>query len=515
MTAGRAAEPARVLVVNDLEASRFVASSWLRRNGHDAIEAATGGEALALLASTEVDVVLLDVRLPDMDGFDVTERIKADPRTSSVPVILISAAYVEPGDKIAGLTRGADAYLTEPVEPGELIANVEAALRYHRARALAEHLADQLTELTTATLAINAAPTFDELVAAAATGAAAVLDCAATAVVVTPAGAVRAADCRDGQAVLRTDTSGLLDRATTSVRGAHGDGRIATVDQDPPVVVALARAKPGKPPICIAVDPAAASGPDDRNLLLQLAQATALAANALRTITEEHNLALTLQRSLLPAALPDRPDLPMTARYVPAAVNAEIGGDFYEVAELDDKVLVAIGDVCGHSVQAATIMGAARHALRAYALEGHSPAMILRRLDVMLQRFHPIEGMTTMCVVLIDPRAGTMAVANAGHIPPLVVDEHGGRYLDVWGPLLGLGMPRPEATEFPLPPGTTVLLTTDGLVERSNVDLDEGMANLKAAVAHTDDLDELCDRVLAKYGQGQQDDIALLVLRRT
>ncbi|WP_424186255.1 SpoIIE family protein phosphatase [Actinokineospora sp. G85] len=95
-------------------------------------------------------------------------------------------------------------------------------------------------------------------------------------------------------------------------------------------------------------------------------------------------------------------------------------------------------------------MGAARH-----ALEGHS-AMILRRLDVMLHRFHPVEGLTTMCVVLIDPEAGTMAVSNAGHIPPPVVDEHGGRYLD-----------------------------------------------------------ELCDRVLAKYGQGQQDDIALLVPRRT
>ena len=185
---------AHVLVVDDLEASRFIASSWLRRSGHTVIEATTAAEALSALAAHPVDLVLLDVHLPDMSGFDVTERIKADPRTSSIPVVLISAMHIEPEDKISGLRRGADAYLVEPLDPGELIANVEAALRYHRARALAEHLADRLKRLTTATLTINAAATFDALAQAAAAGAADVLDTETTAVLVTPSGAVRAAE---------------------------------------------------------------------------------------------------------------------------------------------------------------------------------------------------------------------------------------------------------------------------------------------------------------------------------
>jgi len=110
--------------------------------------------------------------------------------------------------------------------------------------------------------------------------------------------------------------------------------------------------------------------------------------------------------------------------------------------------------------------------------------------------------------------AGTMLVANAGHVPALVADDQGARYLDVKGPLLGIGLKRPEATEVALPVGTTVLLTTDGLVERSGVDLDDGMEMLRSSVSHTDDMDELSDRLLAEFGTGKQDDIALVLLRR-
>jgi len=395
------ARAARVLVVDDLEASRFIASSWLRRNGHVVTEAPNGVEALAALAVRQFDLVLLDVNLPDMSGFDVTERIKADPRTSSIPVVLISATYIEPEDKITGLKRGADAYLAEPLDPGELLANVEAALRYHRARARAEYLADRLTRLTTATLTINAATTFDALVEASAVGAADVLDTDATAVLIAPSGAVRVALAGAGlpTARLRSESAGL-DLWMSAASPAAGV-KIASSDETPwyramPALAAFARSKPTRPPLCIAVDPAAASADDDRNLLVQLAQATALAAEGLRAFEEEHSLALTLQRSLLPRALPHLPDLPMTARYVPASSNAEIGGDFYDVIELDGPVLIAIGDVCGHSIQAATIMGEVRHALRAYAIEGHSPAEILRRLDALLERFHPLSGLTTM-----------------------------------------------------------------------------------------------------------------------
>ncbi|ANZ40246.1 hypothetical protein BBK82_33655 [Lentzea guizhouensis] len=284
--------------------------------------------------------------------------------------------------------------------------------------------------------------------------------------------------------------------------------------QRDPVVIALARTKPRRPPICIAVAPESAADDDDQNLLRQLAQATALAAEGLHTFAEEHSLALTLQRSLLPRTLPHHPELPMTARYVPASSNAEIGGDFYDVIELDGRMLIAIGDVCGHSIQAATVMAEVRHTFRAYAVEGHRSAEILRRVDTLLERFHPSGGLTTMCLLEVDLAAGTMSVANAGHVPPLIIDASGAAYANVKGPLLGINLARPEATELPLPRDTTVLLTTDGLVERPGVDLDEGMEKLRAAVSHTADMDELADRLLAELGQGKQDDIALLLLRR-
>ncbi|SEQ91053.1 Response regulator receiver domain-containing protein [Lentzea xinjiangensis] len=505
--------PARVLVVDDLEASRFIASSWLRRSGHTVVEATTAAEALTALETESFDLVLLDVHLPDMSGYDVTERIKADPRTSSIPVVMLSATYIEPEDKVTGLLRGADAYLTEPVDPGELLANVEAALRYHRARALAEHLAARLTRLTTATFAINAAMTFDALAEAAAIGAADVLDADATAALVSPSGVVCLATANARQANRPRPDIGEVERWMSLLNPGVG----VTVVEEVPwarVTAALARTKPRRSPICIAVAPESVTSDGDRNLLRQLAQATALAAEGLHTFAEEHSLALTLQRSLLPRTLPHEPELPMTARYVPASSNAEIGGDFYDVIELDGRMLIAIGDVCGHSIEAATIMAEVRHTLRAYAVEGHRPAEILRRVDTLLERFHPTGGLTTMCLLLVDLEAGTMAVANAGHVPPLVIDDRGARYAEVKGPLLGVGLDRPEATELPLPRGTTVLLATDGLVERRGIDLDEGMEKLRAAVSHTDDMDELADRLLAELGQGKQDDIALLLLRR-
>ncbi|QFZ18265.1 fused response regulator/phosphatase [Saccharothrix syringae] len=502
---------ARLLVVDDTAASRYVRVSWLRRGGHEVTEAVTGGQALDLLARQEFDLVVLDVDLPDMTGFEVAERIKGDPRTAAVPVVHVSAAFRAAEDRITGLNRGADAYLTEPLEPGELLATVEAALRYYRARALAERLADRLAKLTAATLRINAAGTFDELVAAAAEGTATVLGAPATVLVTNPDGALLVGRAEPGAA------TGLRREAGHLLQGVPPD--TATLADPPwepggPAFVVVARGNPRRPPIRVAVAPDAVATDEDRNLLRQLAQAVALTTEGLRAYAEEHNLALTLQRSLLPRRLPSLPALPMAARYAPASAHAEIGGDFYEVTELDDRLLIAIGDVTGHSLHAATIMGEVRHALRAYAVDGTDPAEILRRTDAMVRKFHSTTGLTTMCLILVDPASETAVVANAGHIPPLLADASGTRYLDVRGPLLGIGLPRPPASEVVLPVGGLVLLTTDGLVEHSGADLDEGMELLRSAVSHDDDMDELCDRLLAEFGQDKKDDIALLAFRR-
>lgn len=509
--------PAHILVVDDLEASRYITASWLRRSGHTVTEAVTGAQALRVLGEQDVDLVMLDVRLPDINGYEVCERIKADPRTSAIPVIHVSATYVETDDRTAGLNRGADAYLTEPVDPGELLATVEVSLRLYRARRLAERLAERLTRLTAATLRINAAGTFGDLAATAAVGAAEVLGAPATVMVKSADGTICVAESGDGGA--EAATRSLASSAIREVAASSDHADLAVVTDFPgregvPTAVALARGKPRRAPVCIAVEAAAVTADQDRNLLLQLARTTALATDALRTFAEEHDLALALQRGMLPQSLPADTGLPMSVRYVPASATAEIGGDFYEVTELDGRLLVAIGDVCGHSIAAAAIMGEVRHALRAYAVEGHDPVGILTRLDRMLERFHPLRGLTTVCLLLVDLAAGTMAVANAGHVPPLVADASGTRYLEVAGPLLGIGLPHPPASVVPLPPGTLVVLTTDGLVEHAGVDLDEGMELLRAAVSWDDDREELCDRLIDRFGRGKRDDIALLVFRR-
>jgi len=142
---------ARVLLVDDDEAKRYLMSTWLRRAGHTVIEAGTGREALEQARSA--DLVLLDVNLPDMIGYDVCRQIKADPATAAIPVIQISATAVQVADRARGLTQGADAYLGDPNEPE----------RYSRARQRAERTAALLTALTGVALDINAAETFDGL----------------------------------------------------------------------------------------------------------------------------------------------------------------------------------------------------------------------------------------------------------------------------------------------------------------------------------------------------------------
>jgi CheY-like chemotaxis protein/serine/threonine protein phosphatase PrpC len=510
---------ASILVVDDLEASRYLTSSWLRRNGYRVTEASTGRDALAALAAEALDLVLLDVNLPDMSGFDVCERVKGDPRTAAMPVIHISATAIEVEDRTTGLDRGADGYLVEPVDPGELVATVEAALRYYRARLRAERLALRLGRLTRATLAMNSARTFDDVLTAAAAGAATIFEGPASVLSSSHRGLVRsaAADGPGETPVVRAGTLRALEDVTKAVIEAHPGTEASSAhlitSPDGTSTIALAHANPSRVPVAITVEPGAIRSEDDRNLLVQLGQATALACEAMRTLTEEHQLALTLQRSLLPRELPVRPGLDMSARYAPASANAEIGGDFYEVSDVGGRLLIAVGDVVGHSLEAAGVMGEVRHALRAYAVEGHGPVEILERLDAMLRHYHP-RGLTTVSLVALDPVSGAAEIANAGHIPPLLADASGARYLDIAGPLLGVGLPRPPATTLTLEPGTLLLLVTDGLVERRGSTVDDGMELLRTAVACDADLESLCDTLLARFGAAAEDDIALLALRR-
>ncbi|RJQ75187.1 fused response regulator/phosphatase [Pseudonocardiaceae bacterium YIM PH 21723] len=504
-----------------MQAGRYLTASWLRRNGHQVFEAATGAEGLAALRQNEIDVVMLDVHLPDMSGYEVCERIKADPHTEAVPVIHTSAVAIDAHDRTQGLTRGADGYLTEPINPDELIATVEAVLRYYRARQATQQLANRLALLTEATMAINTASTFDDLLAAAAEGASRVLGGSATALALTSRGRVRAATVEEpGEPVVRhTLPRQLFERLTTQVLGDESHVIVPAIPElgwrrHSPSTVVVVQGRTSRPATCIAVESDRVVSDDDRGLLLQLGQATALACEGLLAFAQEHQLAITLQRSLLPRSLPKLPALEIAARYVPASTHAEIGGDFYEVTELGDRLLIAVGDVTGHSIDAATVMGEIRHALRAYAVEGHDLVGILERLDTLILRFHP-QWLTTASLVLLNPETGEMQVANAGHLPMLLTDAEGSRYLEIRGPLLGVGLRRPPVTRLELPVGTTCLLITDGLVERRGEDLDTGLERLRSRVQLSPEPDALCDQLLEDLGGDTEDDVALLAFRRT
>lgn len=234
----------------------------------------------------------------------------------------------------------------------------------------------------------------------------------------------------------------------------------------------------------------------------------------------EHRVVETLQRSLLPDRLPDIPDVRAVARYVPAATEVEIGGDWYDVIPLrDGRVGLGVGDVAGHGVAAAAAMGQVRMAFRAYLLEGSAPKEILERLNALFHELLP-GSMATLVCALLDPESGTLTVARAGHPPPLVRGPDGEvAYLEGGqGPPLGVApmMTYGEAASG-LPHGATVLLYTDGLIERRRESLDAGLTRLSDAVAAAPpDLDAACDEIIARLlgAKGVADDVALLAIRR-
>ncbi|WP_411104874.1 PP2C family protein-serine/threonine phosphatase [Streptomyces sp. cmx-4-9] len=229
---------------------------------------------------------------------------------------------------------------------------------------------------------------------------------------------------------------------------------------------------------------------------------------------QEHELALALQRTFLPADLPTSPGVELAVRYLPATSMTEIGGDFYEAVTTPHGLLLAVGDVVGHSLQAAMVMGGIRHALRAYAALGHPPHLLLRHLDHLLGLHH--RGWTaTVCIVLVEPGNDRIQIANAGHLPPLLLSPGADpRYLTEHGPLLGLGLAHPEAVSHPVKPGSRLLMVTDGLIETRDSDLRDRQAALAAtAAAGPEEPEALCAALVEAFGTEPEDDIIVFATR--
>jgi PAS domain S-box-containing protein len=260
--------------------------------------------------------------------------------------------------------------------------------------------------------------------------------------------------------------------------------------------------------------------PEDMHLLRLAADRVGLAVDHARVYEREHRIAETLQRSLLPDRLPQLPGLAVAARYRPAAAEAEVGGDWFDVLPIPGGgVGLVMGDVAGKGLAAASMVGRLRSALRAYALEGHAPSRVLEQLNRLIWTEADESQMATLIYLVVDPGEGEIRWVNAGHMPPLLLVNGSGPSFLHGGSSVPLGvLPFPEFEEVsvPMDPGALVVLYTDGLVERAGENIDSGMDRLAGVVSESPtEPEQLCDRVLSELVPrgGAADDVALLTLR--
>ncbi|MGW2615604.1 ATP-binding SpoIIE family protein phosphatase [Streptomyces sp. NPDC001500] len=283
--------------------------------------------------------------------------------------------------------------------------------------------------------------------------------------------------------------------------------------------------------------------PDERSVLTTVARMLAQALTRAGAAETQRELTDGLQRSMLPTLGPEIPGLTLAARYIPTGGGLQVGGDWYDMIPLPGgasrakrgggRFALVIGDVQGHDVRAAGLMGQLRIALRAYAAEGHRPDAVLSRASGFLHGL--ADGgadlrFATCLYVEVDPATGVLEAARAGHLDPAVRMADGTVLVRATAGGLPLGID-PDAdyptTRLVLEPGETLMLCTDGLLETGGHDLDTGWQRVRKTLeAHEGDLEELADALVqavhgpsshhttGRLADRREDDIALLLLCR-
>ena len=256
----------------------------------------------------------------------------------------------------------------------------------------------------------------------------------------------------------------------------------------------------------------------ERTLVLSLADQCAQSVERARLYEREHRIALTLQQSVLPDDLPPLEHVELAGRYLPGAKEGQVGGDWYDVLELPSGAIAAVvGDVVGKGIPAASAMAQLRNALRAFAQEGFKPSTILGRVNRLARSAG--FSFATLIYLVLDPQTGWCRFASAGHLPPLVVRDDGRAWFVEGGRSLPIGVADDTVyrqTAVELEPGWTVLLFTDGLIERRGESLDEGLARLQELARQSGPwpdqlLAAVTEGMLPTEGPG--DDVAMLALR--
>jgi anti-sigma regulatory factor (Ser/Thr protein kinase) len=262
-------------------------------------------------------------------------------------------------------------------------------------------------------------------------------------------------------------------------------------------------------------------GPPAPELAEELARRASIAVENARLFARQRTVSETLQQSLLPERLPEIPGLVTAARYLPGGPDVDVGGDWYDVIQLPGGGIgLALGDVVGRGERAAALMGQLRNAVRAYAFEGRSPAQVVDRVNGLLLDVGS-EHMATLVFGVLDTETGQFCFVNAGHPPPLLVEAPGVAHFLEGGngpPVGALDAATYRETCTTLPPGTTLLLYTDGLVEDRETPLEEGLDRLRgSASAALGELESFCSHVIkGVIGESPcDDDVALLAVQLT
>ncbi|MFD7325734.1 SpoIIE family protein phosphatase [Streptomyces sp. NPDC059875] len=255
---------------------------------------------------------------------------------------------------------------------------------------------------------------------------------------------------------------------------------------------------------------------EDLSLAGELASRAALCLDNARLYSRVQDIALTLQRALLPTAPAAGPYVRIAHRYLPGSHISEVGGDWYDVIELPGgRVALVVGDVVGHGVPAAAAMGRLRITAKTLARQNLEPDAVLTELDVCA-RESGIE-LATCLYIRYDPATGLARIANAGHPPPLVRAPNGTVDIidDALGVPLGVGGFPFLTTEIELPEGATLALYTDGLVEARGQDIDEGIEALRAQLGRaTGRLEETAEDILTNLLPAEPTDDTVIVLAR-
>ncbi len=536
-----------ILLVDDHRESLAALRAVLEPLGEPVLLAESGEQALRALLHNECSVILLDVRMAGLDGLQTARIIRSRPATRHIPIIFMTAQASELDDVALAYESGAVDYVVKPFEPEILRAKVAVFVELHRergervresrARAEAEAVTRAVRTLQRLSDAAMSSLELGDLATELVDRSAELFDADAAALLLRDEDfpglnvRARAGDVpllieedrvQVGEGVLGTVAavrraaillSGELDEEDCVSAGL--DGALKSM-----LAVPLISAGELLGLLVLAACDEEHFGQGDLELLRLAAERMALAVDHAQRYADGRLLVETLQRSLLPERLPLHPRIQVAARYMPAGLAPQVGGDWYDAVELDgDRTAVMIGDVVGHGIRAAITMSELRNALRAFAIEGHSPEMALRQLDRVVHATRGPGMIATLLFVVIDAAQGTVTLARAGHPPPALRGVDGSvRFLETARTLpLGIDPEEPPSEEvYEMKPGETLLLFTDGLVERRGEPITDSFDRLLDALATSPgEVEAICEHVLSETAteQGRDDDVAVLAVQ--